>query len=66
MLKDIKYYRDRIGLSQSELASKTGLSQGRISDFERGVRQDCFLSIARRLATALQVTLDQLASLPPR
>ena len=47
------------GLSQSELASKTGLKQVAVSFFETGRRAPSFGNL-KRLADALEVTTDYL------
>jgi transcriptional regulator with XRE-family HTH domain len=47
------------GLSQSDLASKTGLKQVAISFFETGRRAPSFGNL-KRLADALEVTTDYL------
>ena len=47
------------GLSQSDLASKTGLKQVAISLFETGRRAPSFGNL-KRLADALEVTTDYL------
>ncbi len=53
--------REQLGLSQSDLARLVGVPQPRISEFERGVKSDMFLSTALRIARALGVGLDYLA-----
>ena len=56
----LKYYRTINGFTQSELADKTGISQQRISYYERGTRvpslDDCV-----KLADVFGISLDELA-----
>ncbi|HIV63404.1 MAG TPA: helix-turn-helix domain-containing protein [Firmicutes bacterium] len=56
----LKYYRTINGCTQSELADKTGISQQRISYYERGARvpslDDCV-----KLADVFGISLDELA-----
>jgi transcriptional regulator with XRE-family HTH domain len=47
------------GLSQSDLATKTGLQPAAISHFETGARRPSFENL-RRLAVALDVSTDYL------
>lgn len=58
----VAYYRRQAGLSQTELARRTGLRQSWISDLERGhydVR-NMTLRNAARLAAALHVHAEDL------
>ena len=57
----VKDWRNRIGLSQEELAFRACLHRTYISDIERGVRNISLCSI-RKLATALEVSLPTLFS----
>lgn len=53
--------RDRSGLTQSELARQTGVSQGRISELESGrrnVRPGTAKAIAEALAVPVVAILD--------
>ncbi|HEX3628175.1 MAG TPA: helix-turn-helix transcriptional regulator, partial [Verrucomicrobiae bacterium] len=52
----IRLYRDKLGISQEELAGRAGLHRTYISDVERGARNVSLESI-HRLAEALEVTL---------
>jgi len=47
-------------LSQAELADITGVSRPYLSEIERGVAQDVSLRIARKIATALDCSLDEI------
>ena len=53
--------REQLGLSQMDLARLLDVAPARISDFERGVKTDCNLSTAKRLAQVLGVSIDYLA-----
>ncbi|PIR39562.1 MAG: XRE family transcriptional regulator [Alphaproteobacteria bacterium CG11_big_fil_rev_8_21_14_0_20_39_49] len=56
----LKYVRGKVrGLSQGELAEKTGLKPSAISHFETGGRKASFDNL-RKLANALDVTIDYL------
>src|SRR5688572_19093291 len=55
----IKSARDLRGLSQAQLAEKTGLQVSAISHFETGGRSPSFDNL-RKLADALDVTTDYL------
>ena len=57
-LKEIRKAR---GLTQVELAVKCKSSQVRISQYERGTREPN-LDMLRKLATALEVTIDELVN----
>jgi transcriptional regulator with XRE-family HTH domain len=53
--------RKQLGWSQTELARKIGIAPSRISEFESGLKTDCNLSTAKRLARALGCSIDYLA-----
>jgi len=55
----LKEHRERVGISQRELARLSGVSQGYISDLEAG-KKDPRLSQAAKLARALGVLVDDL------
>lgn len=55
----IKELRNAKGIKQSDLASLTGLSQGAISQFEKGVRQPTPIAI-KKIATALEVEESEI------
>lgn len=50
------------GLTQAELAESAGISERTISDLERGLRSTIYPATARRLATALGISGDHLAT----
>lgn len=63
----LKRFREATGKSQRQLARETGLSNGTISQAEKDklwIGQSPSTDIARRLAKALGVTLDDLAPDP--
>jgi transcriptional regulator with XRE-family HTH domain len=53
--------RQQLGWSQTDLAQKIGVAPSRISEFESGLKTDCNLSTAKRLARALGCSIDYLA-----
>lgn len=53
--------RKQLGWSQTELAQCIGIAPSRISEFESGLKTDCNLSTAKRLARALGCSIDYLA-----
>ncbi len=55
----VRHYRNRIGLSQDELAEKAGLHFTYIGQVERGEKNATLESIAK-IARALQVPLEVL------
>lgn len=54
--------RKQLGWSQVDLAQRLGVASTRISEFESGLKTDCNLSTARRLARALGCSIDYLAA----
>ncbi len=57
----IRAAREALGESQVNLAAAAGISQGYLSQLDTDEREPT-LSIAARLAHALRITLDELAS----
>ena len=57
----IRAAREAVGESQVNLAATAGISQGYLSQLEADEREPS-LSIAARLAQALGITLDEMAS----
>ncbi|MCL6557700.1 MAG: helix-turn-helix domain-containing protein [Firmicutes bacterium] len=55
----IRELRENAGLSQTELASKVGVTQGFISHIELGIREPT-LKLVRKLAAALGVSVSDL------
>lgn len=58
----LKECREKRGLSQTELAVRVGLKQTTISQYENGSRKPK-LSMAKKLASILGITLDEFVSL---
>src|SRR3954454_16595737 len=59
----IRRLRQEAGMSQAGLAGAAGIHQRQINRYESGEQQPA-LDVARRLARALGVTLDELAGVP--
>lgn len=57
--RSVRSLRKRRGLSQEDLAEKSGISRNYISDIERGVRNLGLLALVA-LAKALRVSLREL------
>lgn len=57
----IRAARETLGESQVDLAAAAGISQGYLSQLETDAREPT-LSIAARLASALDISLEELAS----
>lgn len=53
--------RKRAGLTQMQLAKKSGVSQGAISDFETGRTEAGYSDTLFKLAAALEVNINWLA-----
>lgn len=58
----LKEFREKRGLSQTELASLVGLKQTTISQYESGSRRPN-LSMAKKLSDALGISLDDFVCL---
>jgi transcriptional regulator with XRE-family HTH domain len=58
----LKEFREKRGLSQTELADRVGLKQTTISQYESGSRRPN-LAIAKKLADALEISLDDFVCL---
>lgn len=56
----IKYFRERLGLSQIGLSEKTGVSQASIARIELGIQKNLKTETMRKLAAGLDVSLAQL------
>lgn len=57
--KNVRRLRDREGLSQEELAFRTGMKRSYLSDLERGTRNPTVRALGR-LADALSVAPSRL------
>ncbi len=60
----LKIWREHRGLTRAQLAAKAGLTAGHIAHIETGRRQGTADTL-RRLATALDVTVDDLVPIEP-
>lgn len=58
-MKNVRECREKLGLTQQELAQKVGLSQESISQYENGTRIPN-INVAKRIATALGESLDEI------
>jgi transcriptional regulator with XRE-family HTH domain len=56
----MKELRDKLGMSQIELATQTGTTQAYISAIELGIIENPSIDNARKIASALGVTLEYL------
>lgn len=64
MSENIKTYRKDAGLTQKELAKKTGLSFSMVSKLESGEQTNPSLDTIRRIADVLRVTPGELLNTP--
>lgn len=56
----LREWRERRGLTQTELAERSDVPQSVISSIERGVTQHPTVTVLMKLAEALDVRLDDL------
>lgn len=56
----LREMRDRVGLSQSQLAERAGLNVSQVTNIEQGRTSDPRLSTLRALAGALGCSVDEL------
>ena len=56
----IKEVREACGMSQEELAQKSGVSRGTISALENGVERNTTSKTLLKIANALNTTVDQI------
>jgi transcriptional regulator with XRE-family HTH domain len=56
----LKRLRKKKGLSQLELAGKTGLPHGYLSELEAGKKKNPSLKVLQKLALGLGVTVSEL------
>lgn len=62
----LRALREQAGLSQKELATAAGLTQGNLSRLEAGHNQRIYTTTAQALAVALGITLEEfLGERPP-
>jgi transcriptional regulator with XRE-family HTH domain len=57
----LKAFRERAGLTQDELAARSGVSRTVIAGLETGQRSGVLLDSAIKIARALGVSIDHLA-----
>ena len=56
----LRELREKAGMSQLELAKKSGVAQGYISDLEGGDKKNPGLDVLKKLARALDVPVTDL------
>lgn len=61
---NIRYFRKRSRLTQEQLAEKSGLSVNFISRLERTSDQNVSIKTLMKIATAFDITLAELVSVP--
>ena len=61
----LAFWRKKRRLTQAELAKTTGIAQGFISEIEAGLKTGA-VDALRRIASALEVSLDDIASTQDR
>lgn len=62
--RNVREQRNRLGLSQEELAFRAGMKRSYLSDLERGTRNPTVRAL-ERLAEALAVEPAELLKSPP-
>lgn len=62
MGEKIRNRRTELGMTQTELAEKVGISRVRLSDIERGVREVIKVSTLVAFSTVLNISIDELLS----
>jgi transcriptional regulator with XRE-family HTH domain len=60
LAENIKRYRTKMGLSQDQLARKSGITYSTLTKMESGVNQNPKVKTLQQIAKALEVTLDDL------
>jgi transcriptional regulator with XRE-family HTH domain len=60
LAENIKRYRMEKGLSQEQLAQKAGITYSTLAKLESGVNQNPKVKTLQQIATALEVSLDDL------
>lgn len=58
-MKKMKFFREKKGMNQTELAQAVGISQGEISSYESGVKSPR-VNVALAIAEVLGVTIAEL------
>lgn len=57
---NLKQHRTGQGMSQTELAKQSGVSQAQISHIETGEKKNPGVITIKKLADALQITVEEL------
>lgn len=57
--ENIKFYREKLGISQEKLSFDAGLHRNYVSDAERGQRNVSLIALAA-IAKGLQISISQL------
>ena len=60
LAENIKHYRALKGLSQGQLSQKAKVTYSALSKIEAGYSQDPRVKTLRKIAIALEVTIDDL------
>lgn len=60
-MRKIKEYREKLGISQKELAGRIGVSQVMVCHYESGLKTPD-VSRLKMIADALHCTMDELVS----
>lgn len=60
-MKQMKIYREKKGMNQTELAEAVGISQSEISSYESGVKSPR-VNVAVAIAEVLGVTIGELVN----
>ena len=63
IVKNLKQHRDRVGITQEELARMANISYRTVSNAERG--KTCSFATAKKLAKAIGVKLEDLREVTP-
>lgn len=58
--KNIKKYRDKLGISQDKLSKLAGVTLHTIAKIETGSTPDPRIETVKKIAKALKITLDDL------
>ena len=59
-MKNLERIRVRKGMTQTELAEKTGISRQTINSLENNPGKSCSSATMLKIAQALEVTIDEL------
>jgi len=60
LANNLKRYRNEKGLSQEQLAQKSGITYSTLAKLESGVNQNPTVRTLQQIARALEVSLDDL------